>query len=120
MTNEEVVAREAIRATVALYNRCVDEDRRDALVEVFAKDAVMEIDARPPLHGRANIIAALQVGADRRRRPGAEVFQRHHMTSAMLEIPEPAAAHAAHYFLVIAHSSDRGRSFHAMVGAYST
>lgn len=101
MTYDEAVAREAVRATVSVYNRCVDEDRRDALAEAFAEDAVMEIDGRPALQGRVNIVATLQAGADRRRRPGSEVFQRHHMTSAMIEIIDADFARAVHYFLVI-------------------
>ena len=101
MKIEEVAVREAIRYTIGKYNRAVDEGRYDALEEVFLETATMEVHQGPLLAGRSAIIAALKAGAEQRRAFEPGHFQRHNMTSSMIELVDGDNADALHYILVV-------------------
>ena len=60
MQVEELLAREAIRATLARYNLSGDRGRLDELAACFAPDGVMEIDGEWTATGRAAIADKLR------------------------------------------------------------
>lgn len=47
----ELIARESIRDIVVRYNTNGDSGRIDAMLELFAPDAVLEVPGQPPLAG---------------------------------------------------------------------
>lgn len=99
----ELVARERIRETLALYAHCADRGRFAEMVELFATDGVLEIDGQPKLAGRAAIETFLtRTKADRAQ--GAEPpLIRHHVSSIAIEVHGPDEATATSYFLAITH-----------------
>lgn len=101
MTLDEMLAREAIRKTISMYNSAVDSGQRDKLAEVFTDDVAMTVAGGPDLVGVDVIIAALTDGAQRRgfHEPGN--FQRHHMTSAMIDVIGADTATARLYVMVM-------------------
>jgi SnoaL-like domain len=60
----ELIARERIRDSLALYNWSGDAFRLPELASAFGPDGALEIRGREPLHGREDIVAFLSgVGA---------------------------------------------------------
>jgi hypothetical protein len=102
MDVEELLAREAIRDTLAQYTFSGDRGRVDLLARAFAPDGVLEFGDE--VHrGRQAIEAALsRVGADRASRHGDGVppFMRHNLTSSRIELAGEDAANAWSYFMV--------------------
>ena len=101
MTIEEMLAREAIRRTIELYNRNADTADYDRHRDVFMPDAVMEVQGGGALHGVEAIIAAMRAGAEKRGAFEPGNFQRHNITSTMIEPIAVGRAKAAIYLIVI-------------------
>ncbi|MET0545507.1 MAG: nuclear transport factor 2 family protein [Caulobacterales bacterium] len=101
MTLDEMLAREAIRHTVSIYNKAVDERNYDELRRVFTADAVMSIQDGPTLTGPEHIIETLRAGAGKRAAAQTGNFQRHCMAAPMIEMLGPRRAMARHYITVI-------------------
>jgi uncharacterized protein (TIGR02246 family) len=101
MDASELLAREAIRDTLARYAHDADTGRFEALAELFADDGVMVVPDRDPLTGRAAILEFL--GRARRRLSDSSVqaYIRHHVTSVRIDIESADSARAASYFLAL-------------------
>lgn len=97
----ELLAREGVRLTMALYNRYGDAREYDNLVEVFHPDAEMVIQGGTVLAGRERIIEALRAGARTRGAYESGNSQRHHLTTSMIEVTGENTARARHYIIVI-------------------
>ena len=117
----ELIARESVRDLIARYNRYGDTARFDEMVEVFAPDAVMDMDG-VVVEGRENIKAAFtSVGdgfrADSRAHidaaspPGVESRVRPHLrhctATTHIEVLSPTEARSrSYYFVLTAHGLD--------------
>ena len=117
----ELVARESVRDLIARYNRYGDTARFDEMVEVFAPDAVMDMDG-VVVEGRESIRAAFtQVGDGFRADslshiaaaspPGVESRVRPHLrhctATTHIEVLSPTEARArSYYFVLTAHGLD--------------
>lgn len=101
MNIEELLAREAIRYTVSIYNRAVDQGHYDDLARVFTEDAILVVQGGPSLCGIDAIVSGLKMGATRRAATSPGNFQRHHMAAAMIEMQGPNSATGLHYITVI-------------------
>jgi hypothetical protein len=107
MTIDEMLAREAIRATIARYNVAGDRLKVDDYVACFAKDGIMEVQHRDPAcafryEGR-DAIRAWQ-GRWRDRTAGdvpvhAASFVRHHLSTCHIELTGPDSAQARTYWV---------------------
>ena len=97
----ELRAREGVRLTMALYTRYGDAREYDNLVEVFHPDAEMIIQGRGVLKGSEQIIKALRIGAEARGAYEPDNFQRHHLTTSMIEVTGETTARARHYIMVV-------------------
>jgi hypothetical protein len=97
---EEVAAREAIRATMALYVRNADSADYERHIEVFHPDAEMIIHAGKSLRGLEEIKAALKQGAVTRGAFDPGNFQRHHLTTCLIELNGDGTARATTYIIV--------------------
>lgn len=101
MTLEMLLAREAIRATMALYNNAGDRGAIDEMMACFTDDAVLEVNADKPVGAlaiRAYYDAVrssgLIGGADRRP-------TRHHLTTSRIEFDGSDSARGWTYFLLV-------------------
>lgn len=100
MDTWELVARESIRDLVARYNANGDSGRFDHVVELFAPDAVMEVDGRE-YHGREEIRTIFTTAADSiRDRPGPPLL-RHHTSTLQVDVDGPESATARCYYQVL-------------------
>jgi hypothetical protein len=97
----EVAAREAIRYTVGLYHKNGDFGDYDNHVNVFDADAEMVIQGGKVLKGVHEIIGALRAGAMARGAFQGQNFQRHHLTTAMIELTSETTAEGRHYIIVV-------------------
>ena len=106
MESWELVARESVRDLVARYNANGDSGRFDQVVELFAPDAVMEVDGRE-YRGRDEIRTIFTTAADSiRDRPGPP-FVRHHTSTLQIDVDGLASATARCYYQVLmAHGLD--------------
>jgi hypothetical protein len=101
MEQWELVAREAIRETVAAYAHYADSGRFDDFAALFAVDGVLEVRGAAPLHGRDAIRAFLQgVGTDLSAATAAPTI-RHHVSNLTIDVASPSEARGACYFLAI-------------------
>lgn len=97
---DEANERAAIRHLQAIYNTDGDRGRIDALVEVFARDGVLEIlgeqyKGRDAIHRYLSDVATN--GA-----PGVDLsFSRHHLSTSRIEFSGPDAAQGWTYFFVM-------------------
>lgn len=109
MTIEELLAREAIRDTLASYNVAGDRLRLDEFVAVFTSDAVLESDTFR-CDGRQAIRdwfggwgRAPQSGSEPvQRKP---TFARHHLSTCKIDLTDAESAKARTYWMVY---SDNG------------
>lgn len=93
----ELVARERIRDTVALYNWAGDGLRLDDLASVFVDDGVLEVRGREPIVGRAAIVEFFGGVAG-----GSGVtIVRHNVTNLRFLEVSPTEARVACYFTVL-------------------
>lgn len=100
----ELVARERIRDTLALYNWSGDAGRLDGLSEAFCTDGVLQIRGFEPLSGRREIVRFLGgitggIAAD--AAGSAKPVVRHNVTNVSFIELAPDAAQVASYFTVI-------------------
>ena len=97
----EMLAREAIRKTLGIYNFAVDRADFDALSTVFHPDATIAIQGGATIQGIDAIIKSLRGGS----RSGSAFrdgrFQRHHLTSSLIELIDDDSASGDHYVLVV-------------------
>jgi len=107
MTLDELLAREAIRETMAKYNTSGDRLKVEDYVCCFTEDGIMESDGVPEdksFHyaGRAEI-RAWQSRWRHRDPNGAAIhgatFIRHHLSTCKIDITGPEAARARTYWV---------------------
>jgi hypothetical protein len=109
----ELVARERIRDSLALYNWSGDAFRLGELVQAFCEDGELEIRGSEPLHGRTAIAQFLggggESGDDEARRAAAKAaaqtsgvrrIVRHNVTQIRFLELTPQEARVACYFTV--------------------
>jgi hypothetical protein len=101
MTLEEMLAREAIRYTLELYNTAADTASYELHHQVFHPEAVFEVHGQGELKGPAAIIAGLLPAAERRGAFEPGNFQRHNLTTTMIEFIGPAHAKVVTYIIVV-------------------
>ena len=97
----ELLAREAIRDTIARYAAFVDRGQFDALVALFTEDATLEAGDLPPAAGRDGIRALLQGVGTRLAAAEPQPYIRHHVSSLVIDVETPSAARATSYFLAV-------------------
>ena len=107
MTLDELLAREAIRDTMARYNTSGDRLKVDDYVSCFTEDGIMEASSAP---GKVDFryagheeIRAWQ-NRWRNREPGQEsvhkaTFVRHHLATSNIDLTGPATANARTYWV---------------------
>lgn len=108
MTLDDLLAREGIRDTVARYNSYSDAGRFDPLWELFADDAVMELDgddgATTVYDGRENI-KRIFTGAQQRVQVQLETAGptsiRHFTATHQIDLVDADHASGRCYFAVI-------------------
>jgi len=100
MEHWELVARESIRDLVARYNANGDSGRFDQVVELFAPDAVMDVDGMV-LRGRDEIRALFTSTAANLRDQPQPVLLRHHTSTLQIDVQNEHAATARCYYQVL-------------------
>jgi hypothetical protein len=100
MQFDELLAREAIKYTLALYHKNGDAGDYDNHVNVFHPDAEMSIQDKT-IKGAKQIIEMLRAGAVSRGAFEGKNFQRHHLTTSMIELTSENTAEAKHYIIVM-------------------
>ncbi|MBI3784994.1 MAG: nuclear transport factor 2 family protein [Deltaproteobacteria bacterium] len=101
MDTWELLAREAIRETLARYAHCADRGRFSELAELFAEDGVLAIDGREPICGRDQIIQFLGSTKTSLGSTLERPYIRHHTSSISIEVHDGETASARSYFLAI-------------------
>ena len=107
MTLEELLAREAIRDTMAKYNTSGDRLKVDDYAACFTEDGIIESERAPGDYifryvGRAAIHAWQSRWLN--REPGEDVvhgasFVRHHLSTCKIDITGPTTATARTYWV---------------------
>ena len=87
MESWELAAREAIRDLVARYNQYGDHARFEPMIELFAEDAVLELDAGERYDGRPAIRAFFESAAD-----GGVRFLRHLTATHQIDVDSSGSA----------------------------
>lgn len=98
MEQEELLARESIRATLARYNLCGDRGRLDELAACFAPDGVMEIEGEWTATGRDAIVEQLRGPVRQLSARAQKPLLRHHLSTQGIELTGPDEARAWTYF----------------------
>jgi hypothetical protein len=99
----ELIARESARDLVARYNACGDADEIDAMVALFAEDAVMDVGEWGRHEGRD----AIRTFFEGVRRPATvqptsqRRFIRHFTGTHRIDVESPERARGQCYFLVL-------------------
>jgi hypothetical protein len=101
MERWELEAREAIRDLVARYNANGDSGRFAQVIELFAPDAVMELDDGRLHHGHDEISTIFTGTRDRLRADGNPVYIRHMTATHQIDLIDPATARGRSYFQVL-------------------
>lgn len=114
METWELVARERIRDTLALYTWSGDAFRLAEMVEAFCADGTLEVRGQPPHVGREAIIAFLSGGTgggddegrrralqEQARTTGVRRLVRHSVANLRFLELTPARATVATYFTVV-------------------
>ena len=107
----ELVARERIRDTLAVYNWSGDAFRLDDMMEAFCTDGALEIRGEEPLRGHAAIVEWLGgggAGSDEERRAARKAavtstgprIVRHTITNVRFVEMTPEQARVGAYFTV--------------------
>lgn len=97
----ELLAREAIRDTLCRYTMAVDNGSFDGLRDVFHPDARLTIQGGAPIAGIEAILQRLRGGSKSGSAFRDGRFQRHHITSSLIELLDADGACGEHYVLVI-------------------
>lgn len=107
MTIEELMAREAIRDTMAKYNVSGDRLKIEDYVACFTEDAVMESEYVPDdkafrYEGRSAILAWQNRWLSRKAGAGTvhkASFIRHHLSTSKIDVTGPETAKARTYWV---------------------
>ncbi len=107
MTLEELLAREAIRDTMARYNIAGDRLKVDDYAACFTEDGVMEAQHKNPdfafrHEGRAAIHAWQSrwlAGTTKGEGVHQASFVRHHLSTSQIDLTGPGAAKARTYWI---------------------
>ena len=101
MDTWELVAREAIRETVAEYAHFADSGRFADFAALFAVDGVLEVRGNAPLRGRDAIQTFLEgVGVELSGATTVPII-RHHVSNLKIDLMSPREARGACYFLAV-------------------
>lgn len=107
MDLSEVLAREAIRHTMARYTHAGDRLRVDDFIAVFTEDGILQsegVEAIDSFHyqGRSEIASWLtrwtERAADDAAPTHAASFVRHHLSTSLIEFDDPGTARARTYW----------------------
>jgi hypothetical protein len=101
MTLDEMLAREAIRYTLELYNRNADNADYERHREVFHPEAVLDVQGMGEVKGPEAIITWLKPGAVKRGAFEPGNFQRHNLTTTMIEFTDEGMATVVTYIIVV-------------------
>jgi hypothetical protein len=100
----ELVARERIRDTLALYNWSGDALRLDDLALAFTEDGALELRGSEPVRGRAAIVGLLGGVVSEPRAAaqslGVKRIVRHNLTNISFTEVRPDEARVSCYFTV--------------------
>lgn len=96
----ELVARESVRDLVARYNANGDSGRFDQVLELFAPDAVMEIDGEP-YRGREEIRTIFTTAATAAKRWPEPVKMRHYTATLQIDVTGPEQVSSRCYYAVV-------------------
>jgi hypothetical protein len=97
----ELIAREAIRHTIAAYNHAGDRGRVEELAAQLTTDGVLEIKGGRTLRGRDEIADGLGRSVLTSSGTASEPrFLRHHVSSVVIDNVTADGADAASYFAV--------------------
>jgi len=100
MTPAELAAREAIRDLAARYNALGDAGRLGALCELFADDAVLELDGRR-CAGRGAIRALFESAAEEARSGDGVRLLRHFTATHVIDLADAGRASGRLYYQVL-------------------
>jgi hypothetical protein len=101
MEHWELVAREAIRETVAAYAHCADSGRFADFAALFAVDGVLEVRGEAPVQGRVAIRAYLEDVGTQLSDATMIPTIRHHVSNLTIDVMSPIEASGACYFLAV-------------------
>jgi hypothetical protein len=101
MEQWQLEAREAIRDLVARYNANGDTGRFAQVIELFAPDAVMELDDGRLHSGRDEIMTIFTGTRDRVRSDGGPTYLRHMTATHQIDLIDPSAARGRSYYQVL-------------------
>ncbi len=101
MSPEDVVAREAIRETIASYAQLVDSGRFDEFSELFTEDGALEVEGQEPRVGRAAIRGLADGTRTWLAAATATGRIRHHVALPSITLTGPGEAKARCYFLAV-------------------
>jgi SnoaL-like domain len=97
----ELVAREAIRETVASYAHLVDSGRFDDVVELFTADGVLEVKGRDPAVGHDGLRAFFRGVGDDLAETTTVPLIRHYTSNLSIDVVGRYEANARCYFLAL-------------------
>ena len=105
---EDLLAREAIRDTMAKYNHSGDSLRAEDFAACFTEDGILESDrlegAGFHYASRAEILAwqtSWRSGSSSSETPRGAKFVRHNLTTCRIELTGPHSANARTYWVVM-------------------
>ncbi|MDH3707893.1 MAG: nuclear transport factor 2 family protein [Acidimicrobiia bacterium] len=101
MEHWELVAREQIRDLVARYNSNGDSGRFAQVLDLFADDAVMEIDGDRAYRGRAEIETVFTGARDRLRDASELAYMRHFTATHQIDVHDDIRAEGRCYYSVV-------------------
>ena len=97
----ELIAREAIRETVASYAHYADSGRFSELAALFMEAGVLEVRGDNPLHGR-DAIRSFLTGVSAQLTDASTVpMIRHFVSNLTISVTGPNEARGACYFLAV-------------------
>ncbi len=103
----ELVARESIRDLIARYNANGDSGRFDQVVELFAPDAVMELDDGTRYGGHEEIRSIFTDAATSLRQRSGPLLLRHMTSTVQIDVASTTVARArCYYHVLMAHGLD--------------
>lgn len=108
MTIDELLAREAIRHTLATYTIAGDSRVAADFLSAFTDDAILEFAGYPPLpgfrfegHAQIDPTERWRRYGELERELGGSSFLRHNLTTSKIELTGPDTARARSYFVVM-------------------
>jgi len=101
LTADEAIAREAIRQTAERYTRAIDNRRYEELRDVFLLHGAIQVQGGARMQGVDAIVSAFAQGAAKRNAAAPGNFQRHNLTTSMIELTGPDNALATWYIMVV-------------------